>query len=774
VNLGRPGVIAAALALAATLLVPGPASASWLEVAEKVTADAEARLAQVATSYDRPDETPAARARRQFTAGEAQFQLGDWLHATVLLYGALEEAGFQASPDAPRALLHLGDSLRHQGSCGSALGPYQEVLRQADATLRTAALIGTLDCRIKLRRVEDLQPLLDAARAELAGGQPAELAYLIGKATAFRTDLSPGQRLEQGLTAFGAVGPPYHLAAAYFQGSLLVEAGALGAAGERFEACLALRGDDPKQVEIRELCAMAAARVYAAQGKFAESLDRYQLVPLDSPRLDESLYETAWGHVRAGRQEQALRTVSMILDLAPGSRLAPEATILTGHLQLRLGRYGEAGESFNRVINTYSPVRDEIDAVVNLVSDPAQYFKELIGRQGKAFEVASVLPPVAVQWASAQPDVGRALEVAAALDATRQDLVDSFQVINRVDALLNRGEGLDAVPLARDGWINADAIENGTARVRGQIADRAADLAAPQLSPAGRAELERLRQARRQLQPRLDQLPRTGLEVEARARRMRTRVDLAQKAAFQLAVQVDGAEAAVAGIEAWVIKYRLELGADSARRGELGAELREHRGFVSGYAEALRTLRQEIAEAHDAAGGMAQALGDASLRQEYLALVVRERALVRPVVAALARGDAEELARGAALGDRLDRADAAAERLKDRFAAVARRNAVAVGGWVAAERSGLLRQQEELAQADGEAREVVGRIALGSFRAVSAQLYRLVLKADVGIVDVAWSRKRERVDRIQQISRQKTSELESLDRDFRTVLREVE
>jgi hypothetical protein len=105
---------------------------------------------------------------------------------------------------------------------------------------------------------------------------------------------------------------------------------------------------------------------------------------------------------------------------------------------------------------------------------------------------------------------------------------------------------------------------------------------------------------------------------------------------------------------------------------------------------------------------------------------------------------------------------------------VARRNAVAVGGWVAAERSGLLRQQEELAQADGEAREVVGRIALGSFRAVSAQLYRLVLKADVGIVDVAWSRKRERVDRIQQISRQKTSELESLDRDFRTVLREVE
>jgi len=283
-----------------------------------------------------------------------------------------------------------------------------------------------------------------------------------------------------------------------------------------------------------------------------------------------------------------------------------------------------------------------------------------------------------------------------------------------------------------------------------------------------------LRQARRQLQPRLDQLPRTGLDVETRARRMRTRVDLAEKAAFQLAVQVDGAEAAVAGTESWITRNRLELGADSARRGELGAELREHRGFVAGYGEAIRALRQELASSRDAVGGMAQALGDAGLRHEYLALVVSERALVRQASAALARGDAEELERGAALGDRLGRLDVAAERLKDRFAAVGRRNAVALGGLIASERTGLLRQQDELAQADGEAREVVGRIAVASFRAVSAQFYRLVLKADVGIVDVAWSRKRERVERIQQISRQKTSELEALDRDFRTMLREVE
>jgi hypothetical protein len=68
----------------------------------------------------------------------------------------------------------------------------------------------------------------------------------------------------------------------------------------------------------------------------------------------------------------------------------------------------------------------------------------------------------------------------------------------------------------------------------------------------------------------------------------------------------------------------------------------------------------------------------------------------------------------------------------------------------------------------------VGELAFRSFRDVREQFYQLVLKADVGIVDVAWSRKRERLDKIQQLSQQKATELQQLDRDFKTLLREVD
>ena len=91
-----------------------------------------------------------------------------------------------------------------------------------------------------------------------------------------------------------------------------------------------------------------------------------------------------------------------------------------------------------------------------------------------------------------------------------------------------------------------------------------------------------------------------------------------------------------------------------------------------------------------------------------------------------------------------------------------------------AERDVLAQQQAALDAVNADAREVVGRIAFRSFSAVRAQFYRLVLKADVGVIDVAWSRKRERLDKIQQLSQQKANELQQLDRDFKTLLREAD
>jgi hypothetical protein len=774
VTLAGPAATAAGFALVAALLGPVRASGAPLDAVAAEAAALEARLDQVEKTYTRPDETATARARRQYAEGEIQFLLGDWLYAAVLMYGALDEPGFRASPDGPRALLYLGDALRSRGAFGAARAAYDELLGRGVPALEAPALVGALACRLKLRQLDGVQPLLEAARARLGSGSPPELAYLVGKATYFRPDLRPAERLEQGLADFGAVTRPHHLAAAYFQGVLRVDAGQLDAAAERFEACVKLEGTEPAQVEVRELCAMAAARVYAEQRKFAESLDRYQLVPYASPRFNESLHEVAWGYIRAGRFDLALRTATIIVDLAPESPLAPEATILTGHLELRLNQFTLAGEAFKKVIDTYAPIRDQLDAILASQEDPVGYLNDLIARQGTAFDVASVLPPMAVKWATAQQAVAGALDLVASVDTARQDLADSRHVLGRIEGLLVRSGGLDTVPLARDGWINADAMLNGTTWLRGLLADQAAERVAARLAPAAAAELQRLREARQALQPRLEALPRTTGAVEARARRMRGRVDQADKAVFLLGRQADAAGSAVAGAEAWLARNRGDSHGDPAFTAELGAELASHRAVVSGYQGELRSLRQEIAEARDTVGGTAQAAGDAELRAEYLALLAQERALLAPQEAAASPAEAEAQVRAGALAARLDRADADAERLKAEFAAAGGRGAVAVARRIAAERAELELQEAQLAAVAEDAKDIIGRIAVRSFGLVRAQFDRLVLKAEVGQLDVAWSRKRERVETMQRLTQQKDASLQAFERDLRRLLREIE
>jgi len=93
---------------------------------------------------------------------------------------------------------------------------------------------------------------------------------------------------------------------------------------------------------------------------------------------------------------------------------------------------------------------------------------------------------------------------------------------------------------------------------------------------------------------------------------------------------------------------------------------------------------------------------------------------------------------------------------------------------VHAEQRLLGQYDTEVAAVSGDARNLVGRIAFDSFRRVRQQFYDLVLKGDVGRVDVAFTRKQDKTVEIQKLSAQKDKELRALDRDFKEVLKEIQ
>lgn len=765
---------AAAAALAAVALVPWPGRADTLERVERELAAVEQRMGVLEAQAARPDESPAMRAARKLSDGETQYLLGDWHHAALLLSAAVEEPAFRESAAYPAAVFYLADALRRQGSCSAASPYYDALLALPSAPHRGEALAGAIACAVAERRPDRVDALLPEAERVSGGAPPAEVRYLAAKSLFLRTDLAPEEREARTLAALAAVPPPYLQQAAYLHGVLHLERKDLEGALVRFEACHAAAAVDPRQREVQDLCALALGRVTAELGRPADAVDWYQRVPRESPHFEDALYETAWVFVKAGQDDAALRVAAMISDLAPESPLAPEATVLQGHLHLRLGRYAAATEAYSRVINAYAPVRDEIDAILGMHDDPVAYFDELIGRQGSAFDVATVLPPVALRWAGTRKDLSDSLRMVSELDAARRQLDEATALADRIDALLTRGDGVDAFPVLRGLLADAHALENHGAVLEARAVDAAVAAAGAALAPEVRARVAEGAAARAALRAPVEALPRTAEDVRAREARMHARVAVLEGEAFRLGYQIAGLHAAIGGAERWLERHRAELSVDPEERAQVGDELREHRAVVALYDEALVGVRRDLALARDAAGATEALKEEAALRArlhdalraEREALEAARSGLPAQAIAALDRA-AAVAARAAALRER-------SRALGERLAAAAQGRAGALRERVSAERRAAAEAVAVLEGIQGDARDVVGRIAYRAFRQVGAQFYQLVLKADVGLVDVAWSRKRARLDRIQQLSLQKATELRQLDLDYRGLLREVE
>jgi tetratricopeptide (TPR) repeat protein len=772
----RTRVAAAALAAAAIGAFPRAGIARGPDPLERLdleTESIEERLSAAERFGLRPEEPPGVHAQRRFEDGQLQYQLGDWLHAAVMLTEAVDAPVWAEAADRDEATFLLADALRRQDLCGAARVRYQDYLGRPDAAHRTEAIAGALECAVKERRHADVEGLLALQRSSGAAAPP-EVLYLLAKGAFQRTDVPAAERIARATEAFEKVGPPFQLQAWYFEGVLRIEEQNYHQALQWFERCARAEAKTDKDVEVRDLCMLALGRVHTQMGDTTAAIGWYAAVPWTSPRFADAAYETALAYVRAKKYDDALRMTSFIPELEPDSPLAPEAMVVKGHLLLRLGRYAEATETYNVVINTYAPVRDEIDAILAMGEDPLRYYDELIGRPGNAFEVAPILPPVAVRWATTSREVSTALGFVRAVDSARADVAEARDVAVRLEALLERGGGIDAFATLQRAYAHAQAVENAAAKAEGAYVAAAADAAERALQPERRGELLRARQARAEIERRFDAMPRTPQATEERLAHMRARVDQVGEAVYRLDLLQRGCLAAIEGIDGWLDKNRAEIHGDDEARQDVVEELRRQRAIVEEYDSEIADARQAVAAVRDAAGGVEQMVEESRIRADYLAAVEVQRGAVeaaRGSVPATEREAFERMDRGRA---RLAEVRTRARALKLGVAAEATRRSDAVRARIAAERIALAGQEGALEGVLQGARDVLGEIAVRSIADVRGMFYRIVLKADVGVVDVAWSRKRARLEKIQALAIQKDAEVQQLDKEFRSLAREVE
>ncbi len=718
----------------------------------------------------------ATYVEERLTDGELFYRLQDYVRASIIFTDIVDNYPKHAA--YPDALFLLAESLFQAGDFLGSRSRYRMILDHADEGAYRAHVQRALGRLIEIAiHVRDFNGI-DRYFEKLSQLPPSEVeaatAYFRAKylysvavpADAMSDPTAPlpqvdPAKLEQARLAFEAVDSrsPYYAQARYFVGVIYTLRAQYNPALEAFTKVTQLKASTEQQREVSELAQLGLGRLFYETNQLEKAIDAYQAIPRTSRQFDAALYEIAWTYIREGDSTKAERALEVLSIASPDSRFIPDAKLLRGNLLLRDGRFNDANKVFAEVTGEFQPVREQLDQIVSQHGDPQAYFRGLVHDNLEEFDAQAFLPPLALRWASIEGDMERALAAVADLSLARHMVHETGDIVERLGGALKAPNRVNIFPDLRDHRERTVALRNRCARVRQQLI--AADDA--QTKQYNSAELASVRARRREIERLLSGLPTKDTDFTARNGKVDTGFENLNRELSKLDVELMGIDARIVATGRYMAdtmtKADQKTGVDA-----YNAELATQRQAVVAYRDQLAKLKLEVEAGRIQVGvGDGNYLRDDQLRDEHKQLVARERQLIASLGGRATPGlDA--------MFQRLDTVELSLDTHDKQVDQVVEERAQDMQKVLDEEGGKLVGYQQKLGELDTETEDVVGGIAYGNYQQVQKRFYDLVLKADVGIIDVGWAEKEEHSTRVDMLTRERTRALQALDDEFSEIM----
>jgi archaellum component FlaC len=373
-------------------------------------------------------------------------------------------------------------------------------------------------------------------------------------------------------------------------------------------------------------------------------------------------------------------------------------------------------------------------------------------------DASGALPPLVVKWVGEEPEVQRALTVTSDLGVAREYTLETERLLRLIEAVIDGPSRVNAIPTIRSAMRRSQQMSNRL----GQLRVRLLDVAQKKFG-AGDAELRALTAQRLELQAQLDALPTSDEEFQRREEKARAVYQHMRQELARNEVRLDRLVAMVVALERFIADPSYTEGVPAQSLQTLRDELNRHRAGVDEMREELTKLREDVESARYQIGvGDNLDRSDEQLREKVRQISAKERELLR--------------SRGGEAGRRLEAVLGTIEETEETISAFrvaaekeADRQIEDIRRQVRAEREHVQQYRTELSALNTEAEDVVGGVTFENFSNVRKRFHNLILKADVGVVDVAWMRKEEHKERGSSFNKERLAEIQNLDREFEEV-----
>jgi len=722
-----------------------------------------------------------AQPGRRLADAQVTFALGDYDAAALMLF----EMSGRPGPEQEAALYYLGESLFHKGDKGAARSYFSQVTAKNNTSARYygLSLVRLVEIAIAQQDATDV----DATLAALDRITPrmAQAPYVRGKWL-----FSQG-KYDDAIAQLNEVpkDSAFDAQAQYYVATSLV---AKQDTARAIEVYTALSSRKPKTANDRrvvELAQLALGRLYYERDQPSKAIDSYLLIDRSSDLFTDALYEVAWVYVKGKQFDIALRALELLALSTPNSNRTATTRVLEGNLRIRKAQmnrqaqitntveanqtdpaveYDKAAAVFAETHDAYYPSYVALSAMLESGGDAADYLAQLAERQNQTFQAVAPIPEAAAQYLREEPETQRAVANQVDLGTIQAHLTESENTIARLEAVLAANDKSVVYPAINSRRERIGEIQRDLIAIRNDLADQQAGL----IQPSG--DLAGLQATRKSLAQAWTSAPDGEAAHKSLVNGERAGYDALVETTAEIRTAIDGTQAMAVAARKYVTEKPVDgaaLVSDEVKTSTK-TELVATAGELAAIETELRELKAEITIGRDLSGHGDDALWAA--RKQRRDLKAAQDAEHRAIAGfASASRDPSRSKRLVSLGDRAMRISDELQQTELKIESIVDTALVQAKDTLAKERVNVDAYKKELAEYELESRAIGGTILASSFKNVKAKFYDVIVRTDVGAIDVVWSQKEDADDEFKRLNLSRSRELKLITDEFRDILEQT-
>jgi hypothetical protein len=767
-------------------VVPASSHAADLDDTDAALRKAEEEIRNLPAQYigagaDRSAEEQA----RALQQGEFYFLIKDYLRASILLLDFVDTPANRSNPKYSTSLYYLAESLYLNGNPLAARPYFEELSNRTDTDLRRDAVLRLLEMALATGNASEIETSLKDADA-ISAPSPA-LSYVIGKANFFLG------RYDEATAAFSRIPPkdPNELPAAYYLGVVRVaQAKTILDAARAVDPAAAVPDDAKKiledakglfrralsikapegQGEILWLCHMALGSIHHEVGEPNDAAKEYLSVPTSSESYGASRYQVAWVFISQNDLARAYTTLETMKVVVGEGPIVSEVQILEGSILLKLKRYPEALSAYETLRDTFTPIRDQLQLAIASTQDIQGYFRTRL--EAKTIQEArDLMPPLARPWV-APPDIAaRALTIQDDLGLIDANIAECDEIAVLLEGKLRGKSRIETFPTLNEGRQRGLGLSTTLAGLRNKAVSALAEALLTSATPEEKLRLDEISAKQRDTESLFKTLPKDREGYKDREVDAEKNFRDLEKRAHKLSLAVDGLSARLIALEKYYEDTKLTRALSTEEEEKLVSEISAKRAEIRDLQKLLGELEAELERERLQIGTNDDAFEqEETIRTYYQSLLQEEEAVLSKIAARTTKTPTVNKAQD--ILSRVNRSDESLGKFFSDLQATADARLESKLREVLTEKAKLVGYRDQAVALRTEAIEVTSQVLYFSLIQISKDMEDLVLRSNVGIIDVAWEMKEQAGEEFIKVREQKESDLDALHKIFDEALKE--